>query len=82
MERDQGIDRDSPAWIRAMLLRMAWHWLRHQPDSKLSQWLNDRCGDAKGRIRRVMIVALARKLVIALWLYYETVLVPTGAHCA
>ena len=65
-----------------MLVQMAWRWLRHQPDSALSKWFNDRCGEAKGRIRRVMIVAMARKLVIALWRYIETGLVPDGADCA
>ncbi|MCY3765700.1 MAG: IS110 family transposase, partial [Gemmatimonadetes bacterium] len=82
VERDQGIGRDGPGWIRAMLVQMAWRWLRHQPDSALSKWFNDRCGGAKGRIRRVMIVALARKLVIALWRFAETGLVPDGAECA
>ncbi len=82
VERDQGIGRDGPGWIRAMLVQMAWRWLRHQPDSALSKWFNDRCGGTKGRIRRVMIVALARKLVIALWRFAETGLVPDGAECA
>ena len=82
VERDQGIGKDGPGWIRAMLVQMAWRWLRHQPGSALSKWFNDRCGEAKGRIRRVMIVALARKLVIALWRYVETGLVPDGAECA
>ena len=65
-----------------MLVQMAWRWLRHQPDSALSKWFNDRGSEAKGRIRRVMIVALARKLVIALWRFVETGLVPAGADCA
>ena len=82
VERDQGIGRDGHGWIRAMLVQMAWRWLRHQPDSALSKWFNARCGEAKGRIRRVMIVAMARKLVIALWRYIETGLVPDGADCA
>ena len=82
VERDQGIGKDGPGWIRAMLVQMARRWLRHQPGSALSKWFNDRCGEAKGRIRRVMIVALARKLVIALWRYVETGLVPDGAECA
>ncbi|MDE0001779.1 MAG: hypothetical protein OXQ29_03690 [Rhodospirillaceae bacterium] len=56
--------------------------MRHQPDSALGKRFNDRCGEAKGRIRRVMIVALARKLVIALWRFVETGLVPAGADCA
>ncbi len=42
MQRDQGIDRDGPAWIRALLVQMAWRWLRHQPDSALSKWFDER----------------------------------------
>ena len=81
-QRDQGISRDGPAWIRAQLIQMAWRWLRHQPDSALSKWFEERTAGAKGRIRRVMIVALARKLLIALWRLSETGLVPTGAKIA
>ncbi len=81
VERDHGIGRDGPGWVRAMLVQMAWRWLLHQPDSPLSKWFHDRCGEAKGRARRVMIIAVARKLVIALWRYTETGLMPTGARC-
>ena len=81
-QRDQGIGRDGPAWIRAQLIQMAWRWLRHQPDSALSKWFKERTAGARGRIRRVMIVALARKLLIALWRFSETGLVPTGAKLA
>ena len=82
VERDQGIGRDGPAWIRAQLLQMAWRWVRFQPDSALSQWFQARTAGARGRIRRVMIVAVARKLLIALWRYASTGLVPTGARVA
>ena len=82
MERDQGIGRDGPAWIRAQLIQMAWRWLRHQPDSALCKWFEERTVGARERIRRVMIVALARKLLIALWRFCETGLAPTGARCA
>ena len=82
VERDQGIGRDGPAWIRAQLLQMAWRWVRFQPDSALSQWFQARTAGARGRIRRVMIVAVARKLLIALWRYASTGLVPTGARIA
>ena len=80
-QRDQGISRDGPGWIRAHLIQMAWRWLRHQPDSPLCKWFEERTAGAKGRIRKVMIVALARKLLIALWRFSETGLVPTGARC-
>ena len=81
-QRDQGVGRDGPAWIRANLVQMAWRWLRHQPDSVLSRWFEERTAGARGRIRRVMIMALARKLLIALWRFSETGLVPTGAKLA
>ena len=81
-QRDQGISRDGPGWIRAALIQMAWRWLHHQPDSALSHWFAERTAGARGRIRRVMIVALARKLLIALWRFAETGLVPTGAKLA
>ena len=80
--RDQGIGRDGPAWIRAQLIQMAWRWVRYQPDSALSEWFEQRTAGARGRIRRVMIVALARKLLIALWRFSEIGLVPTGARLA
>ena len=81
-ERDQGIGRDGPAWIRALLVQMAWRWLRFQPDSALSKWFEECTAGARGRIRKVMIVALACKPLIALWRFSETGLVPTGARCA
>jgi transposase len=54
-------------------------WLRHQPRSELAQWLLERAGNVQGRLRRVMIVALARKLMIALWWYLEAGPLPKGA---
>ncbi len=82
VERDQGIGRDGPAWIRAQLVQMAWRWVRFQPGSALSQWFQARTAGTRGRMRKVMIVALARKLLIALWRYANTGLVPTGARVA
>ena len=82
VERDQGIGRDGPAWIRAQLVQMAWRWVRFQPDSALSQWFQARTAGARGRMRRVLIVALARKLLIALLRDADTGLVPTGARVA
>ena len=61
------------------MIEAAWLWFRHQPDSALSQWFHDRNQGQKGRIRRVMIVALARNLAIALWRYLETGLLSEGA---
>lgn len=77
--RDQGIDKAGNPRARATAVELAWMWLRHQPQSELSRWFFRRTGDVQGRVRRIMIVGLARKLVIALWRYLETGRVPNGA---
>ena len=77
--RRQGISKAGNRLARVAMVEAAWLWLRHQPDSALSQWFHDRTQGQKGRIRRIMIVALARKLAIALWRYLETGLIPEGA---
>ena len=77
--RDQGISKAGNRRARTTMVELAWLWLRYQPDSALSQWFRERVNGAKGRLKRVMIVALARKLLVALWRYLETGLVPTGA---
>jgi len=77
--RNQGISKAGNRLARVAMVEAAWLWLRHQPDSALSQWFHDRTQGQKGRIRRIMIVALARKLAIALWRYLETGLIPEGA---
>jgi len=77
--RDQGISRAGNAKARTTMIELAWLWLRHQPDSFLSVWFRERVGERKGRIKRIAIVAMARKLLIALWRYLETGLVPEGA---
>jgi transposase len=76
---DQGISKAGNAKARTAMVELAWLWLRHQPDSPLSVWFRERVGKLKGRIRRITIVAVARKLLIALWRYLETGLVPKGA---
>ena len=77
--RDQGISKAGNRRARTLAIELAWLWLRFQPDSELSRWFKERVGTMKGRIRRIAIVALARKLIIALWRYVTTGLVPTGA---
>jgi transposase len=67
------------SWARTSWIELAWLWLRYQPDSDLSVWFRTRVGTTKGRIRRIAIVALARKLLVALWRYLETGVVPQGA---
>ena len=79
MSRDQGISKAGNAKARTVMIELAWLWLRHQPDSDLSVWFRDRVGKLKGRIRRITIVAVARKLLITLWRYLETGLLPKGA---
>jgi len=80
MERERGIGKNGNARVRRILMQLAWRWLRFQPQSALSRWFAERTAGAKGRIRKVMIVALARKLLIALWRYVETGEVPAGAR--
>ena len=77
--RDQGVSKAGNPRVRRMMVELAWLWVRFQPESALSQWFAARVGAAKGRVRRIAIVALARKLLVALWRYVETGLVPTGA---
>jgi transposase len=78
-ERDQGISKSGNARARKVAIELAWLWLRHQPGSELTRWFRERVRDLKGRPRRVAIVALARKLMVALWRYLTTGVVPTGA---
>ena len=77
--REQGISKAGNRRGRRLAIELAWLWIRHQPASELSRWFCARVGDLKGRIRRIAIVALARKLMVALWRYLETGLVPNGA---
>ena len=77
---DQGISKQGRSALRALLVELAWLWLRYQPDSELTQWFRQRTAGQGKRVRRIMIVALARKLAIALWRYLETGEVPAGAQ--
>jgi transposase len=77
--RDQGISKAGNTKGRTTIIELAWLWLRHQPDSRLSVWFRERVGNRKGRIKRIAIVAMARKLIIALWRYLETGVIPEGA---
>jgi transposase len=77
--RDQGISKAGRAELRRMWLQIAWGWLRWQPNSALTQWFRRRFDAAGGRSKRIGIVALARKLAIALWRYVEHGVIPEGA---
>jgi transposase len=79
-QREQGISKNGNPRVRRLLMQLAWRWLRFQSDSALSRWFVERTGGAKGRLRKIMIVALARKLLVALWRYVETGELPPGAR--
>jgi transposase len=78
-DREQGISKTGNHRLRHAMVELAWFWLRHQPDSALSGWFRARVGQGRGRIRRIAIVALARKLLVALWRYATQGVVPAGA---
>lgn len=77
---DQGISKQGNRRVRALLVEMAWMWLRHQPDSQLAQWFARRTGGEHKRGRRVAIVAVARRLAIDLWRYLKDGVIPAGAQ--
>jgi transposase len=79
IDREQGISKAGNPRARVKAIELAWLWLRHQPESELSRWFNTRTANAGKRVRRIAIVALARKLIVALWRYLTTGLVPAGA---
>jgi transposase len=79
-ERDQGISKAGNRRVRTMIIEIAWLWLRFQPGSALSQWYRERFAGGGLRMRRVGIVALARRLLIALWRYLEDGVMPQGAR--
>ena len=80
MAHDQGITRAGNHHVRRVMVQLAWGWLRYQPASALTQWYQQRFGHGGKRLRRIGIVALARKLLIALWRYLKTGIVPDGAQ--
>ena len=80
IDREQGIGKSGNPRLRSTLLEMAWLWLRHQPASELSRWFNERVAQNGGRFKKVMITALARKLVVALWKYVTAGVVIEGAR--
>src|SRR5580704_3761228 len=79
---DQGISRQGNRRVRALLVEMAWTWLRYQPGSALTQWFNQRTQGTgpNRRARRIAIVAVARRLAIALWRYLKDGVIPEGAE--
>lgn len=77
-QREQGISGAGNARLQSISIQLAWNWVRWQPDSALTRWYRQRFGDGK-RARRIGIVAVARKLLIALWRYVTSGVVPVGA---
>jgi transposase len=77
-QREQGISGAGNMRLQAVSIQLAWNWVRWQPQSALAQWYQARFGKGK-RARRIGIVAVARKLIIALWRYVTTGMVPAGA---
>jgi len=79
IDREQGISKAGNRRARHKAIELAWLWLRHQPNSALSHWFRTRTANAGRRAKRIAIVALARKLIVALWRYLTAGLVPEGA---
>jgi transposase len=81
MRSDQGISKQGNRRVRALLIELAWLWLRYQPTSRLARWFNEHTsGSGQGkRSKRIAIVAVARKLVIELWRYLEDGVMPADA---
>jgi transposase len=77
---EQGISKAGNVWVRWVMGQLAWSWLRFQPESALTRWYYKRFGGGTSRMKRTGIVALARKLLIALWRYVEQGEVPEGAE--
>jgi len=76
--REQGISKAGNRRVRATMIELAWSWLRFQPNSELSKWFNERFSNGGSRMRRIGIVALARKLLVALWKYVDKDEMPAG----
>jgi len=79
-QREQGISKAGNKHVRCLMVELAWMWLRWQPESALSQWYQRRFGAGNKRARKVGIVALARKLLIALWRFVDQGELPAGAQ--
>jgi transposase len=78
--QELGISKAGNRLVRTIAVEIAWSWLRRQPESELSRWYNAKFGHGSSRLRRIGIVALARRLLIELWRYLETGIPPAGAQ--
>src|SRR5436190_4075417 len=79
MSKEMGLNKAGNRWVRSLIVEIAWSWLKWQPSSKLSRWFRENFGVGNGRSRKKGIVALARKLLIALWRWVEFDEKPEGA---
>ena len=77
--REAGISKAGNVWVRAVAIEMAWAWLRFQPRSELARWYRERYAQGGSRMRRIGIVAVARKLLVDLWRHLDWGVIPAGA---
>ena len=79
VDRTLGISKAGNGRLRTAMVELTWLWLRYQPGSALAAWFRQRVRGERGRPRRIAIVALARKLLVALWRYVTVGVIPEGA---
>jgi len=79
IDHEQGVSKAGNPRLRATMVELAWMWLRHQPESALSRWFHERVRHNGGRLKKTTIVALARKLLVALWKYATAGIAIEGA---
>jgi transposase len=79
VDHEQGVSKSGNPRLRSTLLQLAWLWVRHQPDSALTTWFQERVRENGGRLKKTTIIALARKLLVALWKYVSAGVVIEGA---
>lgn len=79
IEREQGIGKAGNRRVRTVMVELAWLWTRYQPDAAQVCWFRERVGSTGRRVRKIMVVALAQKLLIALWWFVADGVVPEGA---
>lgn len=79
IDREQGVSKAGNPRLRTTMIQLAWLWLRHQPDAALTRWFHERISHSGGRGKKVAIVALARKLLVALWKYVTSGVLIEGA---
>lgn len=79
VQREQGVSKAGNSRLRSTMIQLAWLWLNHQPQSALTRWFRERVDLNGGRLRKTAIVALARKLLVALWKYVTSGVVIEGA---